>query len=484
MSSPPPEPAVRRLAAQYVRMSSEQQVYSIPHQMQTIAAYAAAHDIDIVRTYADEGVSGISLSRRKGLQALFADVLGPDREFELILVYDVSRWGRFQNPDESAHYEFLCGEAGVRVEYCTELFANDESLTSTIMKSVKRVMAAEFSRELGAKVRRARRDHFARGFWLGGPAGYGLRRQMVAPDGTAGLVLQRRQRKAIQGYHSILIPGPKEEVAVVQRIFRLFVEGRRSRAMIVRELNSEGLTTDAGNPWNRQSITRLLTNPKYVGDLVAGRTDVHLGERTARPRADWRRRPKSFQPIVSRALFDAAQSRIEKLRRTALNSDAVLDAVREIYDRHGTLTYKILDDELGRHRAFLKAHFGDLDRLADRIDRPRVKRPKRPHVRLTNDELLQGLAALHLACGHLSVKLINAASNLPDSTTVSRRFGGLRKAYQLVGFVPMPEVERASPVGRARIYAGRLRSEALVLQQRQALEAEIESWRAEGLPSP
>ena len=42
--------------------------------------------------------------------------------------------------------------AGIQVDYCAEQFENDGSPPSTIVKSVKRAMAGEYSRELSAKV--------------------------------------------------------------------------------------------------------------------------------------------------------------------------------------------------------------------------------------------------------------------------------------------------------------------------------------------
>lgn len=64
----------------------------------------------------------------------------------------MSRWGRFQDADESAYYEYICKRAGIRIEYCAEQFENDGSPVSTIVKGVKRAMAGEYSRELSAKV--------------------------------------------------------------------------------------------------------------------------------------------------------------------------------------------------------------------------------------------------------------------------------------------------------------------------------------------
>ncbi len=91
-------------AAEYVRMSTEHQQYSTHNQSDRIREYAERRGIEIVRTYADEGKSGLSIGGRAGLQRLIADAESGDADFSLILVYDVSRWGRFQDADESAYY--------------------------------------------------------------------------------------------------------------------------------------------------------------------------------------------------------------------------------------------------------------------------------------------------------------------------------------------------------------------------------------------
>ncbi len=121
---------------QYVRMSTEHQRYSTENQSDVIRQYAGTHDVEIVRTYADEGKSGLKLSGRDALKQLIDDVQRGRADFEVILVYDVSRWGRFQDTDESAYYEYICKRAGIRVHYCAEQFANDGSPVSTIVKSV------------------------------------------------------------------------------------------------------------------------------------------------------------------------------------------------------------------------------------------------------------------------------------------------------------------------------------------------------------
>jgi hypothetical protein len=110
-------------------MSTEHQRYSPENQSEAIATYAGPRHIEIVRTYEDLGRSGLSLSGRRGLLTLLEDVADHRNDFSLLLVYDVSRWGRFQDADESAYYEYVLKKAGVLVHYCAEEFVNAAFLT-------------------------------------------------------------------------------------------------------------------------------------------------------------------------------------------------------------------------------------------------------------------------------------------------------------------------------------------------------------------
>ncbi|HKT97601.1 MAG TPA: recombinase family protein [Paraburkholderia sp.] len=138
--------------AQYTRMSTEHQRYSTENRAQFIAEFAEKNGMEIVRTYQDAGKSGLNIEGRDGLRRLLQDVQSGPVEYVAVLVYDVSRWGRFPDPDEAAAYEQTCKRNGVQVIYCAEQFGTDMSLGSTLLKSLKRSMAAEYSRELSVKV--------------------------------------------------------------------------------------------------------------------------------------------------------------------------------------------------------------------------------------------------------------------------------------------------------------------------------------------
>jgi DNA invertase Pin-like site-specific DNA recombinase len=110
-------------------MSAEHQQYSPDNQLDVIGQYAASHSMEIVRVYSDHGRSGLNIAGREGLDQLMSDVENKLANFSALLVYDVSRWGRFQDVDEAAYYEYVLKRAGIRVQY--ELRNTFSSLSSS-----------------------------------------------------------------------------------------------------------------------------------------------------------------------------------------------------------------------------------------------------------------------------------------------------------------------------------------------------------------
>ena len=263
-------------AAEYVRMSTEHQQYSTQNQVARIREYAALRSIEVVRSYADEGKSGLGIAGRHGLQRLIRDVESGATDFTVLLVYDVSRWGRFQDADESAYYEHICKRAGIQVAYCAEQFENDGSPISTIVKSVKRAMAGEYSRELSAKVFAGQCRLIEMGFRQGGPAGFGLRRLLVDQTGEPKAELARGEHKSLQTDRVILVPGPEDEVRVVRQVYRWFVNDGLSETEIALRLNAAHIHSDLGREWTRATVHEILINEKYIGSNVYTRVSFKL----------------------------------------------------------------------------------------------------------------------------------------------------------------------------------------------------------------
>lgn len=346
-------------------MSTDHQRYSTENQRAALQKYAEEHGLVIVRTYADEGRSGLNLDGRDGLKELIRDVeaTSPRPDFRVILVYDVSRWGRFQDADESAYYEYLCRRAGIQVEYCAEPFANDGTPYSTIVKTVKRAMAGEYSRELSQKVFIGQCRLVEMGFRQGGPAGFGLRRLLLDGQRQPKTLLQPGEHKSLQTDRVILTPGPEQEIAVVREIYEKFIYGRLSEQEIADSLNALGILTDRGSPWTRGTVHQILTNEKYIGNNVYNRTSFKLKRQHVRNAPDtWVRCDGAFEGIVSLDLFKTAQQVIVA-RSQRMDEATMLGLLRELYEKTGALSGILIDEQEGMPSSSVySARFGGLVR--------------------------------------------------------------------------------------------------------------------------
>ena len=355
-------------AAKYVRMSTEHQQYSTENQAEKIREYAAQRGLDIVRTYADEGKSGLNIGGRLALQQLIKDVDAGTADFQMILVYDVSRWGRFQDADESAYYEYICRRAGIQVTYVAEQFENDGSPVSTIVKGVKRAMAGEYSRELSAKVFAGQCRLIELGYRQGGPAGFGLRRVLIDQTGFIKTELTRGEHKSLQTDRVILMPGPETEVRTVNQIYRWFIDEGASESEIAARLNSSGVRTDLNRDWTRSTIREVLTNEKYIGNNVYNRISFKLKKHRIVNQPDmWIKKEAAFDAIVPPEMFYVAQG-IIRARANRFSSEELIDKLRRLYQHRGFLSGMIIDEAEGMPSAPVYIHrFGSLIRAYEAV---------------------------------------------------------------------------------------------------------------------
>ncbi|OOH87197.1 serine recombinase [Pasteurellaceae bacterium 15-036681] len=363
---------LKNRAVAYIRMSTEHQEFSPDLQRCFIEDYAKQNELSLIREYVDEGKSGLTAEHRPQFLSMLTLVQQGKADFEHILVYDVSRWGRFINIDESGHYEQICTNQGIKVHYCAEQFKGND-IGSQIYKAIKRWSAGDYCCELGIKVFNGQKNLIQHGFRQGGPAGFGLRRQLVDCNGNAKFELKRGDRKSLQIDRVILVAGPKNEQEIVLQIYHDFVYLHKTEQQIADSLNAQNIVTDRGTVWTKGVVHQILINEKYVGHNVwnkcsASKTREHKGKN---PITEWVRYDNCFEAIVPQALFNAAQTIIHQRS-----------------------------------------------------------------IRLTDEEMLDRLKELLKEKGKLSGMIIDESENCPSSSVYSRRFGSLIKTYTLINYEP------------------------------------------------
>lgn len=109
-------PTERLRTALYVRAACITQT-TLDEQREVLERHAEQNNLLVVRRYIEGGFSGRTQGPKQ--KEMLEEVLAGTADFSVILMRDVTRWGRWDT-DMSAHYEYMCLREGIRVRYMDE----------------------------------------------------------------------------------------------------------------------------------------------------------------------------------------------------------------------------------------------------------------------------------------------------------------------------------------------------------------------------
>lgn len=348
-----------RCAAQYIRMSTDTQDLSPEMQRNATEAYAEQQGLTVVRTYFDAGRSGLTLTKRPEMRRLLADVTAADCSFSIVLVYDVSRWGRFQDTDASAYYEYHCRLHGIDVRYVKEAFGSMDGPLGALLKGIKRAMAAEYSRELAVKTTAGQTTALTTGYQLGTLPALGIARVAVSKVDGSERVLGPTDHKSGRGEHVRWVPGPAEEIEAVRQIFELYGRTEMSVVAVARAATALGIRARTGRLVTEWMLYSLLRCEAFVGNFVWGRAEKGKRRDPSDPRM--RRKENVLQPIISRELFDAAQEKLGRRAHFQRSNDRIVEELRAALQRNPRMAATELRANGCACRETLRSRFGSLE---------------------------------------------------------------------------------------------------------------------------
>lgn len=278
-------PSLPRVAAAYIRVSTEDQIeYSPDAQLAEIRKYAAAHGYVLPREYIfmDEGISGKHTEKRPEFNRMIGTAKTKPRPFDAILLWKFSRFAR-NREDSIVFKSMLRKELGIDVVSISEPLADDKM--SIIMEAMIEAMDEYYSLNLAEEVKRGMTEKARRGGLQATPA-FGYRAE-----------------------NNILVPVP-EEAEVIRAIFDRFIAGE-GLFPIAKWLNDLGITTHRGNPFENRTVEYILRNPVYIGKM--------RWNPTGRTRRDFNNEniilaDAQHQPLISQATWDAAQRRMAAVK--------------------------------------------------------------------------------------------------------------------------------------------------------------------------
>lgn len=349
-----------RRAAQYLRMSTLNQEFSLDNQAHFIRQYAQDHNYEILHTYDDAGKSGVTASGRHDFNKLINDILFKEISIDAVLVYDVSRFGRFEDPLEGIYYKYLVEKHGVKVIFCAEDIP-ENLMESPFFLLMLMYSAGSYSKNLSQKVLAGHINLVNRGYYQGGVPGYGLKRSLVDNNNQFKMPLNAGERKSLTTDRVVLSPGKKEEIQLVKRIFDTFIFKGLSEYLIAVNLNREGFRYSDGSYWNRSRIHAILINIRYTGKYLYNRTSSRLqSKRTKNPESQWVENKSLFKPIISLEKFRLAQEIINS-RSRHLTDNEILTFLKKKLEENGKISGFIIDeDSSGPSSSVVANRFGGL----------------------------------------------------------------------------------------------------------------------------
>lgn len=289
-------------AIAYIRRSTDMQEASLDDQRRSIADYAQKESFRLVREFCDDAISGKTMDARPGFKNRIEFARNSNGEQYTLLVYDVSRFGRFENPKEATYWEFELERHGIKVHYVTEDMQNDGSLGSYITKVVKDAEASEYIKKLSKLTKRGIKSCAERGYWTTSQAPYGYARAVIEPStGKVEHVLKRGERRAVHGKRIKLVPGDEERIVVVREIFDRYANREQGLLSIADYLNQKGIKNPSGkNHWHKSTLRNILRNPAYIGTVEFHR----------RPKDGLVATENAHEALIDKAVYERAQERL------------------------------------------------------------------------------------------------------------------------------------------------------------------------------
>lgn len=282
--------------AAYCRVSTdkEDQLNSLEAQKEFFSEYTKRTGDNLVRLYADEGISGTKIKNRKEFLRMMSDA--EHGLFDMVVVKDISRFAR--NTVDLLQNVRKLKALGIETQFLT---ANMTSMgNSEFVLTIFGALAQEESANTSKRVK--------------------FGKKMNAEKGRVPNIVYGYD-KTIGDYFNLTIN--QEEAAVVRQIYEWYIKDGYGAAKISIFLNERGLRTKRNCQWSQNGVCRILTNELYTGKIINGKqevTDFLTGQRADKDASEWMVVERPDLQIIDMETFEQAQQ-IMKSRGRAFKVD-------------------------------------------------------------------------------------------------------------------------------------------------------------------
>ena len=237
----------------YARVStdSDVQLNSLENQLNYYENYIKSKQNWIyINGYIDEGISGVRVEKREAFKKMIIDAkLG---NFDLIITKEVSRFAR--DLEDSIHYIRILKEANVGVYFENQNLSTFDS-NSELILNIMFNLAQDESRKLSSRVKFGHREAIKKGHVLG----------------SSNIIGYKKDKCKL-----IIVP---KEAEFIKKVYELYSTGEYGFYKLSKELGKLGFYNKRGNLYDKDTLKRIIENPKYKG-FYRGKTTETIDYRT------------------------------------------------------------------------------------------------------------------------------------------------------------------------------------------------------------
>ena len=273
--------------AAYCRVSTdkEDQLNSLETQKEFFLEYTKRTGDNLIKLYADEGISGTKIKNRKEFQRMLADA--EKGLFDMVVVKDISRFAR--NTVDLLQSVRKLKALGIETQFLT---ANMTSMgNSEFVLTIFGALAQEESANTSKRIK--------------------FGKKMNAEKGRVPNIVYGYD-KTIGDYFNLSIN--EEEAKVIRQMYKWYTEEGFGGAKIANMLNERGVKTKRGNNWSQNSVCRILTNEIYTGKIINGKEEVAdflTGQRKEKDESEWLVTLRPELRIIDDEIFDYIATHIK-----------------------------------------------------------------------------------------------------------------------------------------------------------------------------
>lgn len=292
--------------AAYCRVSTEKedQLNSLEVQKKFFADYTARTGDNLVRLYADEGLSGTKIKNRREFLKMMSDA--ELHLFDMVVVKDISRFAR--NTVDLLQNIRKLKALGIETQFLT---ANMTSMgNSEFVLTIFGALAQEESANTSKRVKFGKKINAEKG---------------KVPNLVFGY------DKIPGDYFNLAIN--EQEALAIKQIYDLYINYGCGAAKIANVLNENGIKTKRNCRWSQNAVCRILTNELYTGKVINGKEEVEdflTGKRAERDETEWIVTEKPELKIIEPELYEQVRQ-IMSERNKRFKTDNVKQSNKHLF---------------------------------------------------------------------------------------------------------------------------------------------------------